>query len=170
VQGVLIGSIYLPNGNPQPGPKFEYKRAWFERLIAHAAALFATDAPVVLAGDFNVVPTPFDIYPTRSWDKDALVQPEVRQQFRRLLAQGWTDAIRALHPEEPNYTFWHYLRNRWPRDAGLRIDHLLLNRPASARLAEAGVDREVRGASGASDHAPAWVILDGPLSRRAAGE
>jgi exodeoxyribonuclease III len=170
VQGVLIGCIYLPNGNPQPGPKFEYKRAWFERLIAHAAALFATDAPVVLAGDFNVVPTPFDIYPTRSWDKDALVQPEVRQQFRRLLAQGWTDAIRALHPEEPNYTFWHYLRNRWPRNAGLRIDHLLLNRPASARLAEAGVDREVRGASGASDHAPAWVILDGPSSRRAAGE
>jgi exodeoxyribonuclease-3 len=160
VNGILIGCIYLPNGNAQPGPKFNYKLAWFERLIAHAAALFATDAPVVLAGDYNVVPTDFDIYPTTSWDKDALVQPEPRACYRRLLEQGWTDAIRKMHPDKAMYTFWHYLRNRWPRDAGLRLDHLLLNRPAAAKLAAAGVDRDVRGEDGASDHAPAWVRLE----------
>jgi exodeoxyribonuclease III len=134
VDGVLTGCIYLPNGNPQPGPKFDYKLAWFERLIAHAATLFATDAPVVLAGDFNVVPTDFDIYPTKSWSKDALLQPAPRACFQRLLEQGWVDAIRTLHPSEPMYTFWDYKRERWPRDAGLRLDHLLLNPTATANV------------------------------------
>ena len=157
--GVLVGCIYLPNGNPQPGAKFAYKLAWFERLIEHAATLIKLDAPVVLAGDYNVVPTDFDIYPTKSWAKDALVQPEPRACFRRLLEQGWTDALRAIYPDKPMYTFWHYLRHRWERDAGLRLDHLLLNRPAAERLVTAGVDRDVRGAEGASDHAPAWVEL-----------
>ncbi len=165
VNGVLITCIYLPNGNPQPGPKSGYKVEWFDRLIQHAAVLYETSAPVVLAGDFNVVPTEFDIYPTKSWDKDALVQPAPREHFRRLLEQGWTDAIRTLHPKQPMYTFWHYLRNRWPRDAGLRIDHLLLNGQATARLAASGVDRDVRGEEGASDHAPAWVRLTDIRSR-----
>jgi exodeoxyribonuclease III len=159
VNGVLVASIYLPNGNPQPGPKFDYKLAWFERLIAHAGTLYGLDAPVVLAGDFNVVPTDRDIYPSKSWSKDALLQPEPRAAFRRLLAQGWVDAVRALHPEAPMYTFWDYKRDRWARDAGLRIDFLLLNRQAAARLAEAGVDRAARGEEGASDHAPVWVKL-----------
>ena len=159
VDGVLVASIYLPNGNPQPGPKFDYKLAWFERLIAHAAALHAAGVPAVLAGDYNVVPTDFDIYPTQSWADDALLQPASRAAFRRLLEQGWTDAIRALHPTEPMYTFWHYLRDRWQRDAGLRLDHLLLSPPLVPRLAAAGVDRAVRGQPGASDHAPAWVVL-----------
>ena len=159
VAGVLVASIYLPNGNPQPGPKFDYKLAWFERLIAHAGELRDAGAPVVLAGDFNVVPTDRDIYPTKSWVRDALLQPESRAAFRRLLAQGWTDAIRALHPDAPMYTFWDYKRNRWARDAGLRLDHLLLNAPAARRLDAAGVDRSVRGEAGASDHAPAWVVL-----------
>jgi exodeoxyribonuclease III len=159
VNGVLIACIYLPNGNPQPGPKFDYKLAWFERLIAHAAELRAMGVPAVLAGDYNVVPTDRDIYPTKSWAKDALLQPESRAAFRRLLEEGWTDAIRTLHPLEPMYTFWDYKRNRWPRDAGLRIDHLLLGLPLVPRLAAAGVDREVRGREGASDHAPAWITL-----------
>jgi len=159
VKGVLIGCIYLPNGNPQPGPKFDYKLAWLERLIAHAAELVAMGVPAVLAGDYNVVPTDQDIYPTRSWAKDALVQPESRAAFRRLLEQGWTDAIRTLHPAEPMYTFWDYKRDRWRRDAGLRLDHLLLSAPLVGRLAAAGVDREVRGREGASDHAPAWIVL-----------
>ena len=159
VKGVLIGCIYLPNGNPQPGPKFDYKLAWLERLIAHAAELVAMGVPAVLAGDYNVVPTDQDIYPTRSWAKDALVQPESRAAFRRLLDQGWTDAIRTLNPAEPMYTFWDYKRDRWRRDAGLRLDHLLLSAPLVGRLAAAGVDREVRGREGASDHAPAWIVL-----------
>jgi exodeoxyribonuclease-3 len=159
VDGVLIACIYLPNGNPQPGPKFDYKLAWFERLIAHAAELFALDVPAVLAGDYNVVPTDRDIYPTRSWDDDALLQPESRAAFRRLLDQGWTDAIRTLHPSDPIYTFWDYKRNRWQRDAGLRLDHLLLSTSLAGRLAGAGVDRDVRGQEGASDHAPAWITL-----------
>jgi exodeoxyribonuclease-3 len=157
VQGMLIGCIYLPNGNPQPGPKFDYKLAWFERLIRHAATLFTTDAPVILAGDYNVVPTDFDIYNTRSWKKNALLQPGPRACYRRLLEQGWTDALRAMHPEEPMFTFWEYFRESWPRNAGLRLDHLLLNPPAAKLLTEAGVDRDVRGEEGASDHAPAWV-------------
>jgi exodeoxyribonuclease-3 len=131
-----------------------------ECLLAHAAALYAEDVPVVLAGDFNVVPTERDIYPSTSYAKNALVQPEPRALFRELLDQGWVDAIRRLHPDEPMYTFWDYLRNRWPRDAGLRLDHLLLSKKAARRLVDAGVDRDVRGMSGASDHAPAWIILD----------
>ena len=159
VKGVLVASIYLPNGNPQPGPKFDYKLAWFERLIAHAESLYALRAPVVLAGDFNVVPTDRDIYPSRSWAKDALLQPESRACFRRLLDQGWVDAVRTCHPNEPMYTFWDYKRDRWRRDAGLRIDFLLLNAMAADRLVDAGVDRAPRGQDGASDHAPAWVTL-----------
>jgi len=159
VKGILIACIYLPNGNPQPGPKFDYKLAWFERLIAHAGELYALDAPVVLAGDFNVVPTDDDIYPTRSWAKDALLQPQSRACFRRLLEQGWVDAVRRRHPDEPMYSFWDYKRDRWPRDAGLRLDFLLLNKVAAAALVDAGVDRAVRGEDGASDHAPVWVTL-----------
>jgi exodeoxyribonuclease III len=158
VKGVLVASIYAPNGNPQPGPKFDYKLAWMDRLIAHAAALHATGAPVALAGDFNVVPTDQDIYPSRSWTEDALLQPAPRERFRRLLAQGWTDAVRTLHPDAPMYTFWDYMRGRWGRDAGLRIDFVLLS-PAAGRLEAAGVDRDVRGLEGASDHAPVWVRL-----------
>jgi exodeoxyribonuclease-3 len=159
VDGVLIACIYLPNGNPQPGPKFDYKLAWFDRLIAHAAELHGAGVPAVLAGDYNVVPTDLDIYPTKSWANDALLQPESRAAFRRLLDQGWTDAIRTLHPSVPMYTFWHYMRNRWERDAGLRIDHLLLSPPLVSRLVDAGVDRHVRGQVDASDHAPAWIAL-----------
>ena len=169
VNGVLIATLYAPNGNPQPGPKFEYKLAWMKRLLAHAAELYALDAPVVLAGDFNVVPTDADIYPTKSYVKNALVQPEPRALFRKILDQGWVDAIRTMHPDAPMYTFWDYKRNRWQRDAGLRIDHLLLNPKAAKRLVKAGVDREVRGIEGASDHAPAWIVLsDKPtVSRKA---
>ena len=159
VGGVLVASLYLPNGNPQPGPKFTYKLAWFERLIAHAAALRASNAPVVLAGDYNVVPTPFDIYPSKSWGANALVQPESRAAFGRLLDQGWLDAIRTLHPDRPMFTFWDYKRGRWGRDAGLRLDHILLSSSLASRLLAAGVDREVRGQPDASDHAPAWVEM-----------
>jgi exodeoxyribonuclease-3 len=159
VSGVLVASLYLPNGNPQPGPKFAYKLAWFDRLIAHAATLHASGHPVVLAGDYNVVPTDADIYKTDSYRDNALLQPEARAAYRRLLAQGWTDAIRARHPQARVYTFWDYLRNRWPRDAGLRIDHLLLSPSVSRRLADAGVDRAVRGRADASDHAPVWIEL-----------
>jgi exodeoxyribonuclease-3 len=159
VNGLLIACLYLPNGNPQPGPKFDYKLKWFNRLIRHARKLYDADAPVVLCGDYNVVPTPADIYPTRSWDDDALVQPESRRAFTRLLAQGWTDAIRQLHPHKRIYTFWDYKRHRWERDAGLRIDHLLLNPAAALLLQKAGVDRDIRGVEGASDHAPVWIKL-----------
>jgi exodeoxyribonuclease III len=160
VHGFLITSIYLPNGNPQPGPKFKYKLAWFERLITHAAELMATGAPVVLAGDYNVVPTPEDIYPTRSLDNNALIQPESRQSFARLLAQGWTDAMRKLHPGGPLWTFWDYKFERWPKDKGMRLDHFLLSPGMSDRLVDGGVDRWVRGEVNASDHAPAWIMLD----------
>jgi exodeoxyribonuclease-3 len=160
VDGVLVACLYLPNGNPQPGPKFDYKLAWFERLIAHGAELLAADLPVVLAGDYNVVPTDADIYSPRSWQDDALLQPESRDAYRRLLAQDWTDAIRTLHPDEAIYTFWDYWRNAWGRDAGLRIDHLLLSPKAAKGLKAAGVDKDVRGKEGASDHAPTWVELD----------
>jgi exodeoxyribonuclease III len=160
VNGILITSIYLPNGNPQPGPKFEYKLAWFERLILHASALMKSGAPVILAGDYNVVPTPQDIYPTRSLDNNALVQPESRRAFARLLDQGWTDALRKCHPEGPLWTFWEYKFERWPADKGMRLDHLLLSKEVSQRLVSAGVDRWVRGEINASDHAPAWIMLD----------
>ena len=148
VNGVLVASIYAPNGNPQPGPKFDYKLAWLKRLNAHAAELYATGAPVVLAGDYNVVPTDLDIYPTKSWDRNALLQPQSRAAYRRLLAQGWTDAVRALHPKEPMYTFWDYMRNRWERDGGLRLDHILLSSALTERLQSAGVDRHIRGTGG----------------------
>jgi exodeoxyribonuclease-3 len=162
VGGILVASIYLPNGNPQPGPKFAYKLAWFERLIAHAAELHTSGLPVVLAGDYNVVPADADIYPTRSWDRDALLQPESRAAFARLVAQGWVDAVRTIHPSGPVYTFWDYKRDRWRRDAGLRLDHLLLSPNLVPRLADAGVDRAVRGEEGASDHAPTWIVLKPP--------
>ena len=154
IEGLLIGCIYLPNGNPQPGPKFAYKLAWFEHLIEHAAGLINMGIPVVLAGDYNVVPTEADIYPTKSWAKDALLQPASRAAFRRLLDQGWTDAIRARHPTGPVYTFWDYKRERWPRDAGLRLDHLLLSPDVAKSLVDARVDRDIRGENGATDHAP----------------
>jgi exodeoxyribonuclease-3 len=160
VNGVLITSIYLPNGNPQPGPKFNYKLAWFERLITHAAELMTAGVPVVLAGDYNVVPTVHDIYPTRSLDNNALVQPESRQAFARILAQGWTDALRKLHPHGPLWTFWDYKRERWPADKGMRLDHFLLSPDMSERLVDGGIDRWVRGEVNASDHAPAWIVLD----------
>src|SRR6516162_8010568 len=159
VNGIIVTSLYAPNGNPQPGPKFNYKLAWMERLLAHAKELYAAGVPVVLAGDYNVVPTDRDIYAVRSYADDALLQPAPRAQFQKLLRQGWRDALHALHPDTALYTYWSYLRNRWPRDAGLRIDHLLLSALAAKRLAAAGVDREVRGEAGASDHAPAWVEL-----------
>jgi exodeoxyribonuclease-3 len=182
VSGILVGCIYLPNGNPQPGPKFDYKLAWLRRLQAHARKLLKENVPVILAGDYNVAPTEIDIYPTSSWDDDALVQPESRAAYAKLVAQGWTDAIRELHPDERIYTFWHYLRNRWQRNAGLRLDHLLLSPALAGQLQSAGVDSNVRGEPGASDHAPTWVVLKsngrsrsgrgragkaGPVSRRA---
>jgi exodeoxyribonuclease-3 len=160
IDGVVVACLYLPNGNPQPGPKFDYKLAWFERLLAHAATLVDCGHPVVIAGDYNVVPTDFDIYNPRSWRKDALLQPQTRECYERLLAQGWTDAIRHLHPDEAVFTFWDYFRKHWERNAGLRIDHLLLNRPLAPCLKAAGVDTWVRGEPHASDHAPTWVELD----------
>jgi exodeoxyribonuclease-3 len=160
VNGVLIASLYLPNGNPQPGPKFNFKLAWFERLIAHAAGFIDAGLPVVLAGDYNVVPTPQDIYPTRSLDKNALIQPESRQAFARLLAQGWTDGLRKLQPAGPLWTFWDYERDRWRSDKGMRLDHFLLSPTLRERLVDGGVDRWVRGEENASDHAPAWIEID----------
>ena len=159
VRGIIVTSIYLPNGNPQPGPKFDYKLEWFRRLRSHAAKFIKQDIPVVLAGDYNVAPTALDIYPTKSWDKDALIQPKSRAAFQSLMAQGWTDAIRHLHPTRPMFTFWDYKRNRWPRDAGLRLDHLLVSPALAPRLRKAGVDRAQRGEEGASDPAPAWVVI-----------
>lgn len=165
VNGILVGCLYLPNGNPQPGPKFEYKLAWFERLIRHAKRLYASRHPVVLAGDFNVVPTDFDIYNPKSWQKDALLQPESREAYQRLLAQGWTDSIRARHAGERIYTFWDYFRNHWQRNAGLRIDHLLLSGGLGARMVNANVDTWVRGQPHASDHAPAWVEISTAVAK-----
>ena len=159
VRGIIVTSIYLPNGNPQPGPKFDYKLEWFRRLKSHAAKFIQQDIPVVLAGDYNVAPTELDIYPTKSWDKDALIQPKSRAAFKSLVAQGWLDAIRERHPSKPMFTFWDYKRNRWPRDAGLRLDHLLLSPMLAPRLIKAGVDAKERAEEGASDHAPAWIVL-----------
>jgi exodeoxyribonuclease-3 len=159
VNGVLVASLYLPNGNPRPGPKFDYKLAWFERLNAHARALVDAQVPAVLAGDFNVVPTDADIYSPKSWRKDALLQPETRAAWVRLLDQGWTDALKTLHPDKPVWTFWDYFRDHFARDAGLRIDHLILSPALAPRLVAAGVDRWVRGEAGASDHAPTWIEL-----------
>jgi exodeoxyribonuclease III len=159
INGILVCCLYLPNGNPQPGPKFDYKLAWFERLIKHAQSLYDLDQPVILAGDFNVVPTDFDIYNPKSWKKDALLQPESRECYQRLLAQGWVDSLRTLHPDEQVFTFWDYFRNHWQRNAGLRIDHLLLNPVLAPRLVDANVDRWVRSREKPSDHAPTWVEL-----------
>ncbi|HEX3846257.1 MAG TPA: exodeoxyribonuclease III [Steroidobacteraceae bacterium] len=159
VNGVRVGCLYAPNGNPAPGPKFDYKLRWLERLTVHAAELARRDEPVVLAGDFNVIPTERDVYKPERWVDDALFRVETREVFGRLMQQGWTDAVRKMHPETQIYTFWDYFRNAYGRDAGLRIDHLLLNPAAAARLAGAGVDRPVRGWEKASDHAPTWVEL-----------
>ena len=159
VKGILVGCIYLPNGNPQPGPKFDYKLAWFERLIRHARRLIKADVPVVLAGDYNVVPAEFDIYPKHSYADDALLQPRPRAAFKRMLRQGWTDAIRHLHPDDPKFSYWSYMRHRWPRDAGLRLDFLLLSPHCTEKLTAADVDRWARAETGASDHAPAWVDI-----------
>ena len=159
VFGLVVGCLYLPNGNPAPGPKFDYKLKWLERLIAHAAELVGSRTPVILAGDYNVIPTERDVYKPERWVKDALFRVEVREAFSRLIAQGWTDAIRAKHPDETIYTFWDFFRNAYERDAGLRIDHLLLNPAVRGRLKDAGVDRAVRGWGKPSDHAPTWVEL-----------
>jgi exodeoxyribonuclease III len=157
--GLIVGCLYLPNGNPAPGPKFDYKLRWLERLIVHAAALVSRDAPVILAGDYNVIPTERDVYKPERWVDDALFRIEVREAFARLTRQGWIDGIRALHPDAQIYTFWDYFRNAFGRDAGLRIDHLLLNPAVAGRLTDAGVDRNVRGWEKASDHAPTWIEL-----------
>jgi exodeoxyribonuclease-3 len=159
VGGVRVASIYLPNGNPHPGPKFDYKLAWFTRLQAHAATLLATGAPVVLAGDYNVIPNDDDVWQPSAMAGDALMQPESRAAYRQLLWQGWTDGLRACHPSGGIYTYWDYQAGAWPRDHGFRIDHLLLSPAAADRLVEAGVDRAVRGAEKASDHAPTWITL-----------
>ena len=159
IDGMTVACLYLPNGNPAPGPKFDYKLRWFKRLRARAARLVRLERPVILAGDFNVMPTEIDVYKPENWLDDALFRPEVRRAFHGLARQGWTDAVRTLHPGERIYTFWDYFRNAWPRNAGLRIDHLLLNPVAARRLVAVGVDREVRGWEKASDHAPAWAEL-----------
>jgi exodeoxyribonuclease-3 len=159
VDGVMVASIYLPNGNPQPGPKFDYKLAWFERLIDHAGDLMATGVPVILAGDYNVVPTEADIWPGHHEQDNALLRPQSREAFQRLLDQGWTDAMRDLQPEGPLWTFWGYLRNRWPNDKGMRLDHFLLSPDVANRLVASQVSRRARGAEGASDHAPVWIDL-----------
>lgn len=159
IHDLVIGCLYLPNGNPAPGPKFDYKLKWFERLTTHAAGLLASRKPVLLTGDFNVMPTELDVYKPERWEDDALFRPEVRQAFKTLVAQGWTDAIRKLYPEEKIYTFWDYFRNAYGRDAGLRIDHFLLSPDLEPRLIGAGVDRQVRGWEKTSDHAPVWIEL-----------
>jgi exodeoxyribonuclease-3 len=159
VRGLVIGCLYLPNGNPAPGAKFEYKLAWFSRLEAHAAELLKSGAPAVLAGDFNVMPTDLDVYAPERWRDDALFRPEVRAAFARLLAQGWTDALRELHPGERIYTFWDYFRNAFGRNAGLRIDHVLVSPDLAPHLRAAGVDRFARAKEKPSDHAPTWVEL-----------
>ena len=164
--GVIVGCLYLPNGNPQPGPKFDYKLAWFDRLLKHAQGLFDSGHPVVLAGDYIVVPTDeLDIYDPKHWKKDALLQPESRDRYAALLDQGWTDALRTRFPGEKVFTFWDYFRNHWPRNAGLRIDHLLLSRELAPKLRDAGVDRWVRDLPSASDHAPTWVELGAKKAR-----
>ncbi len=160
IEGLRIGCLYLPNGNPAPGPKFDYKLSWFDRLIEHAASLVKSKKPVILTGDFNVMPTEKDVYKPERWVDDALFRPETRAAFQKLLKQGWTDAIRKLYPDETIYTFWDYFRNAYGRDAGLRIDHFLLNPAISNKLKNAGVDKEVRGWEKTSDHAPVWIEIE----------
>lgn len=159
VRGHVVGCLYLPNGNPKPGPKFDYKMRWIARFETLAAELVRTKAPVILAGDYNIIPTDLDVYKPERWLDDALFAPEAKQAYARIVRQGWTDALRKLHPEEQIFTFWDYFRNAFPRNAGLRIDHLLLNKPAAKSLRLAGVDRDVRGWEKTSDHAPAWIEL-----------
>ena len=166
VNGILIGGLYLPNGNPRPGPKFDYKMRWFEKLIEHAAGLLDSGLPVVLAGDFNVMPTERDVYKPERWLEDALFAPEVRDAFFRLTAQGWTDALRFIHSDEAIYTFFDYFRNAYARNAGLRIDHLLLSPALADRLVDAQVDHEVRGWEKTSDHAPVWIELADKSKRK----
>ncbi|MDN8661691.1 exodeoxyribonuclease III [Stenotrophomonas indicatrix] len=159
VHGVVVAALYLPNGNPQPGPKFDYKLRWMQRLIRHARTLVDLPHPALLLGDFNVIPDDEDVYDPPSWRRDALMQPEVRDAFQQLLAQGWTDALRTVHGDQRIYTFWDYFRQHAERDRGLRIDHLLLNPVLAKGLQDAGVDRWVRLQEKASDHAPAWVTV-----------
>lgn len=161
VNGTILACLYAPNGNPRPGPKFDYKLEWLASLARHAAELFGVDAPVVLAGDYNIIPTDLDVYAPERWRDDALFAPEVRKVYEELQETGWKDALRMRHPSEPLYTFWKYWRRSFERDAGLRIDHFLLNPTAAARLADADVDRTPRGWEKTSDHAPAWIELDG---------
>ena len=167
VNGILIGCLYLPNGNRAPGPKFDYKLRWFERLAAHAQGLIDAGLPVMLIGDFNVMPTEMDVYAPERWRDDALFRPEVRAAFAALVGQGWTDAVRHLHPDERIYTFWKYWRNSFERDAGLRIDHLLVSPQLKGRLKRAGVDRAFRGREGASDHGPVWIELGQAVDKAA---
>lgn len=157
--GIRIGCLYLPNGNPAPGPKFDYKLKWFQRLTLHAKQLLDAGEPVILTGDFNVMPTELDVYKPERWVDDALFRPETRQAFRQLVGQGWTDAIRKLYPKEVIYTFWDYFRNAYGRNAGLRIDHFLLSPHFDKKLKAAGVDKHVRGWEKTSDHAPVWIEL-----------
>lgn len=159
VHGITVGCLYLPNGNPAPGPKFEYKLGWFAAFLAHAEALFASGKPVVLAGDYNVMPTELDVYKPERWVDDALFRPEVRAAYAKLLAQGWTDSVRSLHPDETIYTFYDYFRNAFARNAGLRIDHLLLTPDLATRLEAAGIDRSIRALEKTSDHVPTWIRL-----------
>jgi len=159
VGDIVIACLYLPNGNPAPGPKFDYKLGWLDRLMLRADQLLASRAPVVMAGDFNIIPTELDVYKPERWVDDALFRPEVRAHYARLLESGWVDSLRRVHPGATIYTFWDYFRNAYGRDAGLRIDHLLLSPSIADRLLDAGVDRNVRGWEKASDHAPTWVTL-----------
>ena len=160
VCGILIGNLYAPNGNPWPGPKFDYKLAWLDRLKEHAQGLLDSGLPALLIGDFNVIPTEMDVYKPERWAKDALFAPEAREKYRELVEQGWTDAIRHLCPDERIYTFWHYWRNSFARDAGIRIDHALLSPSLAKQLKAAGVDRDPRGWEKTSDHAPMWVEVE----------
>ncbi|WP_306752684.1 exodeoxyribonuclease III [Paracoccus actinidiae] len=160
VNGLLVGCLYAPNGNPAPGPKLDYKLEWLKQFTVHAKHLLSMDIPVILAGDYNIIPTERDVYNLDRWREDALFLPQVRKAYASILKQGWTDAIATLHPDQAIYTFWDYLRHAWERDAGLRLDHLLLSPALSSKLEDAGVDRDMRGKPKASDHAPAWVLLE----------
>jgi exodeoxyribonuclease-3 len=170
VGDIVIGCLYLPNGNPAPGPKFDYKLRWFERLTKHASKLVKSDKPTILVGDYNVMPADIDVYKPERWLGDALFRPETRAAFAKLVKLGWTDAIRHLHPNERVYTFWDYFRNAYARNAGLRIDHFLLNPVIAPRLIAAGVDKHVRGWEKASDHAPAWIEIAGPIAKKKLGQ
>jgi exodeoxyribonuclease III len=166
VRGIIVGCLYLPNGNPAPGPKLDYKISWFERLRLHAAELLASGDPVVLTGDYNVMPTELDVYKPERWVDDALFRPEIRKAFKTIVDQGWTDAIRKLYPKETIYTFWDYFRNAYGRNAGLRIDHFLLSPELAKKLTGAGVDKDVRGWEKSSDHAPVWIELADAAKRK----